>query len=56
MLKQSTVAKLRTWETNEFAATISEPRYCPIMTEYMEKARPQLTSFTSAGSAIFRKS
>ena len=27
-----------------------------MITEYMEKARPQLTSLTSAGRAIFRKS
>ena len=38
------------------AATISVPRNCPMITEYIEKASPQLTSFSVAGIAILRKS
>ena len=54
--KHSTVPKVRTSEVKELAATMSVPRNWPMITEYIEKARPQETSFRVAGIAIFRKS
>ena len=53
--KQRIVPKLRTTAAREFAATASVPR-CPIITEYMEKARPHTTSLPMAGSESFIKS
>ena len=44
MPKPSTEARLRIIETIEFAATMSSPRW-PMMTAYIEKARPQTNSF-----------
>ena len=40
--------KPRTTVTSELAATTSEP-ICPMITEYMENARPQITSLPIAG-------
>ena len=48
MAKQNTVPILRTTTTSELAATASVPR-CPRITEYMENATLQDTSFPSAG-------
>ena len=53
--KQRMVPKLRTTVAREFAATASVPK-CPIITEYMEKAKPQTTSLPMAGRASFTKS
>ena len=46
--KHTTVPRFLATITTALAATMSLPR-CPMITEYMEKATPQETSFPKAG-------